>query len=91
MHDEFLTATEPEFEPPRRHPARRWLRWIVARNPLYPLSAALLLFGINRLSTDPTFLPVEEANLFFNFSALEFYELMLVGVALLLAVAQRTQ
>jgi len=28
------------------------LRWIVARNPLYPLSAALLLFGINRLSTD---------------------------------------
>ena len=86
MHDEFLTGTEPEFEPPpRRHPAMRWLRWIVARNPLYPLSAALLLFGINRLSTDPTFLPVEEANLFFNFSALEFYELMLVGVALLLA------
>jgi hypothetical protein len=85
MHDEFHTETEPEFEPPRRHPAMRWLRWIVARNPLYPLSAALLLFGINRLSTDPTFLPVEEANLFFNFSALEFYELMLVGVALLLA------
>jgi hypothetical protein len=25
---------------------------------------------------------VEEANLFFNFSALEFYEMMLVGVAL---------
>lgn len=85
MHDEFHTETEPELEPPRRHPAMRWLRWIVARNPLYPFSAALLLFGINRLSTDPTFLPVEEANLFFNFSALEFYELMLVGVALLLA------
>jgi hypothetical protein len=85
MHDEFHTETDPESEPPRRHPAMRWLRWVVARNPLYPLSAALLLFGINRLSTDPTFLPVEEANLFFNFSALEFYEIMLVGVALLLA------
>jgi hypothetical protein len=45
----------------------------------------LLLFGINGLSTDPTFLAAEEANLFFNFSALEFYEIMLVGVALLLA------
>src|SRR5687768_3289580 len=86
MHDESLIETEPAPDPPsRRHPAMRWLRWIVARNPLYPLSAALLLFGINRLSTDPTFLPVEEANLFFNFTALEFYELMLVGVALFLA------
>ena len=85
MHDEFRTETDPEPEPPRRHPAMRWLRWIVARNPLYPLSAALLLFGINRLSIDPTFLAVEEAKLFFNFSALEFYEIMLVGVALLLA------
>jgi hypothetical protein len=85
MDDEFRTETDPEPEPPRRHPAMRWLRWIVARNPFYPLSAVLLLFGINRLSTDPTFLPVEEANLFFNFSALEFYEMMLVGVALLLA------
>jgi hypothetical protein len=85
MHDEFHTATEPDFDPPHRNPAARWLRWIIARNPLYPLSAALLLFGINRLSTDPTFLPAEEANLFFNFSALEFYEIMLVGVALLLA------
>ena len=85
MHDEFRTETDPEPEPPRRHPAMRWLRWIVARNPLYPLSAALLLFGIHRLSADPTFLAVEEAKLFFNFSALEFYEIMLVGVALLLA------
>ena len=85
MHDEFRTETDPESEPPRRHPALRWLRWIVARNPLYPLSAALLLFGINRLSTDPTFLAAEEAKLFFNFSALEFYEAMLIGVALLLA------
>jgi hypothetical protein len=62
------------------------LRWIIARNPLYPLSAALLLFGINRLSTDPTFLPSEVGNLVFNFSALQVYEIMLVGVALLLAV-----
>jgi len=85
MHDEFRIETDPESEPSRRPPAMRWLRWIVARNPLYPLSAALLLFGINQLSTDPTFLAVEEAKLVFNFSALQFYEIMLVGVALLLA------
>ena len=87
MHDEFHTEIESAPEPPpRRNPAVRWLRWIIARNPLYPLSAALLLYGINLLSTDPRFLPVEEANLLFNFSALQVYEIMLVGVALLLAV-----
>jgi hypothetical protein len=87
MHGEFHTGIEPAPEPPpRRNPAVRWLRWIIARNPLYPISAALLLYGINRLSTDPGFLPVEEANLLFNFSALQVYEIMLVGVALLLAV-----
>src|SRR5687768_1735892 len=86
MHDESLIETEPAPDPPsRRNPAVRWLRWIVARNPLYPLSAALLLFGINRLSTDSTFLPPEEAKLIFNFSALQVYEMMLVAVALLLA------
>jgi hypothetical protein len=33
-----------------------WPRRILAGNPFYLISAALLLFGINRLSIDPGFL-----------------------------------
>jgi hypothetical protein len=60
-----------------------WKR-VLDRNPFYPLSAVLLLFGIHRLSTDPLFLPDEAAKLLFNFGALEFYELLTVVTAVLL-------
>ncbi len=63
---------------------RKWVRLLLAGNPFYIASAALLLFGINRLSVDPRFLSGEEANLLFNFSALQLYELLLVAVALFL-------
>ena len=85
MDDAYQIETEPSSEPPRPSNAARWLRWVIAGNPFYPLSAALLLFGINRLSVDATFLAVEEQKLLFNFSALELYEILLVGVAWLLA------
>jgi hypothetical protein len=91
MDDVYPTAAESPPEPPREGLLRgptspaRWFRWLVARNPFYPLSAALLLFGINRLSVDPTFLSREEQNLVFNFSALQLYEILLVIVALFLA------
>jgi hypothetical protein len=65
-----------------------WIRAILASNPFYLLSAALLLMGINRLSIDPNFLAGEEAKLAFNFSALQVYELLLVFVAILLARRQ---
>ena len=63
----------------------RWLRLVLAGNPFYLLSAALLLFGINRLSIDPNFLGAELPNLVFNFGALQLYEVLLVLVAILLA------
>jgi len=62
-----------------------WTRRVLAGNPFYLMSAALLLFGINRLSVDPDFLGEELANLIFNFSALQFYEVLLVLVAIILA------
>ena len=63
----------------------RWLRLVLAGNPFYLLSAALLLFGINRLSVDPEFLGEELHKLAFNFSALQIYEILLVLVAIMLA------
>jgi hypothetical protein len=82
---EFPTGIDAEREPSAPGRAARWLRRVIAGNPFYPLSAALLLFGINRLSVDPAFLEVEEQKLLFNFTALEIYELLLVVVGLVLA------
>lgn len=74
--------------PPAPPPARRWSYWakrFLVCNPFYLASAALLLFGLYRVSLDPGFLPEEIAQLGFNFTALQFYELLLVGTAMLLA------
>jgi hypothetical protein len=49
---------------------RHWLRRLLVCNPFFLVSAALLLFGINRLSVDPHFLAAELAKLLFNTSAL---------------------
>src|SRR6185369_3681959 len=73
-------AKTPEGDWPRV-----WGRRVLAGNPFYLVSAALLLFGINRLSVDPQLLKAEIAKLGFNFSALQLYELLVVGVAILLA------
>jgi hypothetical protein len=62
-----------------------WARRFLACNPFYLVSAALLLYGIYRVSTDASFLPREAAQLAFNFSSLEFYELLLVATAIFLA------
>lgn len=86
-----MEATNSRFgeQPGTSVSGGRWLRgWgcrLLAGNPCYLISAALLLFGINRLAVDPEFLKVEAAKLGFNFSALQLYELLLVGVAILLA------
>lgn len=71
-------------------PARRcrfgdWVSRFLAGNPFYMASAALLLFGINRLVVDPDFLGAETPKLIFSFSALQVYEVVLVGVAIWLA------
>lgn len=62
-----------------------WVKRFLAGNPFYLVSAALLLFGINRLAVDPNFLKAEVAKLGFNFSALQVYELLVAGMAILLA------
>jgi len=98
MNNETNSAEfQPEI-PPRIEPARsfvltadarqtmvHWLKRLFACNPFYLVSAALLLFGLYRVSTDSGFMPTEVARLTFNFSSLQLYELLLVGVAMLLA------
>lgn len=64
---------------------REWVRRLLVCNPFFLASAALLLFGVNRLSIDPGFLGDEIQNLLFNFSALQFYEGLLIATAIVLA------
>ncbi|MCU0789423.1 MAG: hypothetical protein MUC91_14835, partial [Verrucomicrobia bacterium] len=62
-----------------------WLRRFVAANPLYLASVLVLLYGIYRVSADTGFLRLEVQQLFFNFTALQLYEIALVGLAMFLA------
>ena len=54
-------------------------------NPLYLASAGLLLYGINRLSSEPGLAGAEPAQITFNFAALFLYEILLVWTAIMLA------
>jgi hypothetical protein len=72
-------------EPEKARGWRYWLRRLLVCNPFFLCSAALLLWGVNRLSTDPGFPGDETQNLLFNFFALEGYELMVVFTAIVLA------
>jgi len=58
---------------------------LLACNPFYLVSAALLLFGFYRVSVDPGFLSEEISQLTFNFTSLQFYEALLVITAIFLA------
>ncbi len=90
---ETKTETPPPLEPSRsfeltadsRQTLMHWLKRLFACNPFYLVSAALLLFGMYRVSIETSFLPTEVARLTFNFSSLQVYELLLVGVAVVLA------
>lgn len=76
-------------EPPR--PSRTlmdWLKRLFVCNPFYLASAALLLYGVHRVSSDPSFLATEIGQLTFNFASLQLYELLLAGTATVL-VARR--
>src|SRR5260221_13460831 len=65
--------------------APAWLKRIIAGNPFYLLSAGLLLYGINQLTTDPKLVGAEFSMLRFNFCALVIYEILLVTTAIALA------
>ena len=62
-----------------------WVKHLLSCNPFYLVSAALLLYGLFRVSVDPNFLSHEPAELLFNFSSLQCYELVLVLTAVFLA------
>ena len=64
---------------------RTLMKRVIARNPFYLVSAGLLLFGINQLTTDPRLVGAEFSMLRFNFCALIIYEVMLVTTAIALA------
>jgi hypothetical protein len=79
--DEALHSPRPWH----RHPNWRWAKRLLACNPFYLVSAALLLYGMYRVSIDANVLATEIEQLVFNFSSLQCYELLLVITAILLA------
>src|SRR5688572_24282070 len=85
----FPDEAPPVFDiPPDSEVKIDWLHWIrrlLVCNPFFLCSAALLLFGVNRLSLDPNFLGEEQSNLLFNYGALQLYGFLVVGTALILA------
>ena len=70
-------------DPPR--PFSYWVRRFLVCNPFYLVSAALLLYGFYLVSIDAHFPGREIAQLAFNFTALQCYEILLVATAILLA------
>src|SRR5712671_3566468 len=61
-----------------------WKR-LLACNPFYLVSVALLLFACYRISLEPRLFDHEAAHLLFNFTSLQIYELLLVVTAIFLA------
>jgi hypothetical protein len=62
-----------------------WLRQLFACNPLYLVSAALLLYSFYLVSADPNFLRAEVSQLWFKLCSLQLYEIVLVLTAIFLA------
>jgi len=92
-HDESEGAAPPvisipavtESERPEPKPFSHWAKRFLICNPFYLVSAALLLFGMYRLSVDRSLFTGEISQLVFNLSSLEFYEILLVATAIFLA------
>lgn len=80
-----LGSAVPSHEPKAVAQSPHWLRRFLACNPFYLLSAAMLLFGVYKVSVDPQLAAREFSQLKFNFGSLQLYELLLVGTAILLA------
>lgn len=91
FNPEIPPLTKAMVSPPSPNsskPFSYWLKRLLICNPFYLASAALLLYGVYRLSIDPTLLGTEMRQLIFNFSALHGYEVLLVVTAALLARRQ---
>jgi hypothetical protein len=66
-------------------PRHGWLKKLLACNPFYLVSVALLLYGCYRVSLEPAIFNRETTHLIFNFASLQFYEGLLVGTAIFLS------
>lgn len=64
---------------------RQWGRFIVSGNPFYLASILLLLFGLYRVSVDPSWFSSDALQLIFQFGSLQFYQVALVATAVFLA------
>jgi hypothetical protein len=86
-----VSSDIPTTEPPLVRPDTvvinplNWIRRLFAANPFYLASVLLLLYGIHRVSSDTGFLRLEVQQLIFNFTAIQLYEIALVGLAIFLA------
>jgi hypothetical protein len=80
-----IPPSEIKLSPPSPPPGDHWLKRLLACNPFYLVSVALLLYGCYRISLEPGIFGKESAHLIFNFSSLQTYELLLVGTAIFLA------
>src|ERR1700759_5394989 len=78
-------SAPPPPERPQPKPFSYWARRFLVCNPFYLVSAALLLFGMYRISVERNFFTEEISQLAFNLSSLEFYEALLVMTAIFLA------
>ncbi len=74
---EILPASPPK-------PLKWWLKKLFACNPFYLVSAALLLYGCYRVSIDAPLLNLELSRLWFSYSSVQLYELLLVATAIFL-------
>lgn len=80
------TSAQPPSPPlDVKHHFGRWMRYILAGNPFYILSAVLVLWSMDRLSIDSRIFSSELPQLYFNVSAFQVYEAMLVVTAIFLA------
>src|SRR5258706_705285 len=69
-------------------PLLYWSRRLLACNPFYLISAACLLYGLYRLTIDPTFRSAELRQLAAIFGSLQVYEVLVVVTAIFLAWRQ---
>jgi hypothetical protein len=80
-----IPPTESKSETPPLPSVAHWLRRLLACNPFYLVSVALLLYGCYRISLEPGIFGKESAHLVFNFGSLQSYELLLVVTAIFLS------
>jgi len=91
-HDESEMVAPPILSAPAdaataraARPFSFWIKRLLVCNPFYLVSAALLLFGMYRISVDRNLFAEEISQLAFNLTSLQCYEILLVGTAIFLA------